>query len=89
LTDISRGRGWREIYSEQLYDLDPSRIIIRVIKSKRMRRLGYVARIGKRKGAYRVVLVKPAEKSKLGRLKRRWEAVNEMDLQEVIWGIVD
>ena len=54
-----------------------------------MRRVGYVERMGKRKGAYSVVVVKPAGKSKLGRSKRRWDAVTEMDLQDVRWRIMD
>ena len=45
--------------------------------------------MGKRRGAYRVVLVQPAGKSKLGRPKRMWEAVTETDLRDVRWGIVD
>jgi hypothetical protein len=44
---------------------------------------------GKRRGAYSVVVVKSAGKSKLGRPRRRWEAVTEMDLQDLRWEIVD
>jgi len=44
---------------------------------------------GKRRGVYSVVVVKSAGKSKLGRPRCRWEAVSEMDLQDVRWGIVD
>jgi hypothetical protein len=74
---------WRKIYKEQLYDLHPSRSIIGVIKPGRMRWTGYVARVGKRRGANSAVVVRPSGKSKLGSPKRRWEAATEMDLQYV------
>jgi len=76
MTDILRGRDWRKIHNEQFYDLHPSRSIIGVIKSRRMRWAGYVARMGKRRGTYSAVVVRPAGKSKLGRPKRRWESAN-------------
>jgi len=46
-----------------------------------------VARIGERRGAYRVVVGKPEGKRPLGRQKRRWEDNIEMDLQEVGQGV--
>jgi len=50
-----------------------SPLIVRVIKSRRMRGTGDVARMGQRRGAYRVLLGKPEGKRRLGRPKRRWE----------------
>jgi len=45
----------------------------------------YVARMGKRRGVYRVLVGKPEGTTPLGRPKRRWEVNIEIDLQEVIW----
>jgi hypothetical protein len=47
--------------------------IFRVIKSIRMILAGLVARIGERKGVYRVLVGKPEGKRSLGRPRLRWE----------------
>jgi len=54
-----------------------------VIKSRRMRWAGHVARMGERRGVYRVLVGKPEGKRPLGRPRRRWEDNMKMDLQEV------
>jgi hypothetical protein len=64
---------WRRLHNEELYDLYSSRNIIRVIKSRRMRWAGHVARVGEGRGAYRILLVGPEGKRPLGRPRRRWE----------------
>jgi hypothetical protein len=74
---------WRKLNNEELDDLYSSPNIIRVIKSRRMRWAGHVARVGERRGAYRVLLGKPEGKRQLGRPRRRWEDNIKMDLQEV------
>jgi hypothetical protein len=53
-------------------DLYFSPNIMRVIKSRRMRWAGYVARVGVRRGAHGVLVGKPDEKRPLGRPRRRW-----------------
>ena len=45
---------WRKLHNEELNDLYCSLNIIRVIKSGRMRWAGHVARVGDRRGSYRV-----------------------------------
>jgi hypothetical protein len=40
--------GWRELHNEELHNLYGSPSIIRIIKSRRMRLVGYVARMGRR-----------------------------------------
>jgi hypothetical protein len=60
--------------------------IIRVIKSRRMRWAGHVARMGEVRGAYRVLVGRPEARRPLGRPRRRWENNIKMDLQEVGWG---
>jgi len=54
-----------------------------------MRWAGHVARMGERRGVYRVLLGKPEGKSPLGRPRRRWEDSIKMDLQEVGCGGMD
>ena len=56
---------------------------MRVIKSRRMRWAGHVARVGEERGVYRVLMGKPEGKRPLGRLRRRWVDNIRIDLQEV------
>jgi hypothetical protein len=74
---------WRRLQKEELNGLYASMNIIRVIKSRRMRWAGHVARTGERRCAYSVLYGKPVGKRPLGRPRRRWEDVIEMNLQEV------
>jgi hypothetical protein len=62
---------------------------VRVIKSRRMRWAGHVARMGEERGAYRVLVGEPEGKRPLGRPRRRWLDNIRMDLQEVGCGYVD
>ena len=54
-----------------------------MIKSRKMRWVGHVARMGERSGVQRVPVGKPEGKRPLGRPRRRWEDNIKMDLQEV------
>jgi hypothetical protein len=74
---------------EELYALYSSPNIIQVIKSRRLRRAGHVARMGERRGAYRALVGKPEGRRLLGRPRRRWEDNIKMDLREVGWGGMD
>ena len=78
-----------EIANEELKDLYSSPNIVWVIKSRKMRWAGHVARMGEERGAYRVLVGKPDEKRPLGRPRRRWLDNIRMDLQEVGCGYVD
>jgi hypothetical protein len=80
---------WRRLHNEELNDLYSSPNIIRVIKSKRMRWAGNVARMGERRGAFRILVGRPEGRRPLGRPRRRWEDNIKMDLQEVGWGGMD
>jgi len=62
---------------------------VRVVKSRRMRWAGHVARMGEGRGVYRVLVGKPEGKRPLGRPSRRWEDNIKMDLQEVGGGCGD
>jgi hypothetical protein len=57
-----------------------------VIKSRRMSWAGHVARMGKGRGAYRILVGRPEGRRPLGRPRRRWEDDFKIDLQEVGWG---
>jgi len=59
---------------------------MRVVKSRRMRWVGHVARIGEDRGVHRVLGGKPEGKSPLGRPRRRWKENIKMDLQKVEGG---
>jgi len=53
---------------------------VRVIKSRRMRWAGHVARVGERRGIHRVLVGEPEGKRPLVRPRRRWEDNIKMDL---------
>jgi hypothetical protein len=58
---------WRKVHNEELNDLYCSLNILRVIKSRRIRWAGHVARMGEKRGIYRVLVGKPEGK------KNTWE----------------
>ena len=79
-----------EIYARHLQHVgNSSPNIVRVIKSRRMRWAGHVARMGEEREVYRVLVGKPEGKSPLGRPRRRWVDNIRMDLQEVGCGYMD
>ena len=80
---------WRKLHNEELNDLYPSPNIVRVIKSRRMRWAGHVARMVEGRGVHRVLVGKPEGKRPLGRPRHRWEDNIKMDLREVGGGCGD
>jgi hypothetical protein len=62
---------WRKLHNEELRDLNSSPNIIRIIKSRKMRWVGHVARMGEKRNAYRLLVGKPKGKRPLGRPRRR------------------
>ena len=74
---------WRKLHNEELRDLYSLPNIVRVVKSRRMRWAGHVARMGEGRGVHRVLVGKPEGKRPSGRSRRRWEDNIKMDLQEV------
>jgi len=83
LTLVSSGFVSRMSQYDDLYSL-PN--IVRVVKSRRMRWAGNVARMGEDKDVHRVLVGKSEGKRPLGRPKRRWEDNIKMDLQEAARG---
>jgi hypothetical protein len=65
-------RDWRNLHNEELHNVYHSPNIIRMIKSRRMRWAGHVARMGVKGNAYRMLVGKPEGKRPLGRQRRRW-----------------
>jgi hypothetical protein len=80
---------WRKLHNEELNDLYSLPNIVRVVKSRRMRWAGHVARNWKDRGVHRVLVGKPEEKRPLGRPRRRWEDNIKIDLQEIGGGRED
>ena len=74
---------WRKLHKEKLRDFYSLPNIVRVVKSRRMRWAGHVARIGEGRGVHRVLVGKTEGKRPLGRPRRRWEDNIKMDLREV------
>jgi hypothetical protein len=72
--------GWRKLHDEELHGLYSSPSIVNVIKARRMRWAGHVARMGE---------VRPEGRRPLGRPRRRWEDKIKMDLREIGFGDVD
>jgi hypothetical protein len=71
---------WRKLHNEELHNLYSSPSIIRIIKSRRMRWMGHVARMREKRNMYRLLVGTPEGKRPLGRLRRRWIDNIKMDL---------
>jgi hypothetical protein len=63
----------RKLHNDELHSLYSSPNILRVIKSRRMRWAGHVARMGEGRVTYMVLVGRPVGKKPLGRPRRRWE----------------
>jgi hypothetical protein len=71
---------WRRLHNKELYALYSSPNIIRVIKSRRLRWAGHVARMGEKRDADRALMGKPEGRRPLGRPRFRCEDNIKMDL---------
>jgi hypothetical protein len=74
---------WRKMHNDELHSLYSSPNIVRVIKSRRMRWTGHVARMGEGRGVYRVLVGGPEGKRPLGRPTSRCEDDVKIDLREI------
>jgi hypothetical protein len=74
---------WRKLHNEELRDLYSSPSIIKITKSRTMRWAGHVARVGKKKNVYRLLVGKPEGKRPLGRPRHRWVDNIKMDFLEI------
>jgi hypothetical protein len=71
------------LHNDELHSLHSSPNIVRVIKPKRMRWAGHVARMGEGRDVYRVLVGRPEGKRPLRRRRGRWEDNIKMDLGEI------
>jgi hypothetical protein len=78
---------WRKLHNEELHNLYSSPDIIRQVKSRQMRWVGHVARMGDGRKVYKVLVGKLEGKRPLGRPRRRWEDGIRMDLREIGLGV--
>jgi hypothetical protein len=81
---------WEKLHNEELHNLYSLSNIIRMIKPRRMKWAGHVARM-ERRGMHigRILVVKPEGKRPLGRPRRRWVDNIKRDLREIGWGGMD
>jgi hypothetical protein len=80
---------WRKLHKEELHQLYSSPSIIRIMKSRKMRWAGHVARMGEKKNAYRLLVGKTEGKRPLERPRCRSVDNIRRDLVEVGWDDVD
>jgi hypothetical protein len=71
---------WRKLHNKELLDLYSSPSIIRIMKSRRMRGARHVARMGKKRNAYRLLVGKAEGKRQLGKPRRKQVDNIKMDL---------
>jgi hypothetical protein len=74
---------WIKLHNDELHSLYSSPNIVRVIKSRRIRWAGHVARVGEGRGVYRVLVRRPESKRPLGRPRGRWQDNINMDIREI------
>jgi hypothetical protein len=72
--------GWRKLHNKELQNLYSWPSIIRIIKSRRMRWAGHVARMGEKRNVYRLLVRTPEGKRPLERPRRKWVDNILMDL---------
>jgi hypothetical protein len=73
---------WKRLHNKELNDLYSSPTTVQIMKSRRMRRAGHVARMEERKGIHCVLMGKSEGMSLLRRPSLRWEDNIKMDLHE-------
>ena len=78
----NRNGEWRRLHNEELHILYRSPNIVRVIKSRRLRWAGHVARMEEGRSAFKILTGQPTGKRPL-RPRRRWEDNIKMDLEEI------
>jgi hypothetical protein len=81
--------GCRKLHNEKLHNLYSLPSIIRMIKSRRMRWAGHLARMGNKRNTYRILEGEPEGKRPLGRPRHRWVDNIQMDLRKICWGDMD
>ena len=78
---------WRRLHNEELHGLYDSPDVVKIMKSRRLRWAGHVARMGEKRRLYSILVGRPDGRRPLGRPRRRWEDNIRRDLREV--GVCD
>jgi hypothetical protein len=81
--------GWRKLHDKELHNLYSSPSIIRMMKSRRMRLAGHVARMRGKRNAYRILVGMAEGMWPLESPRRRWEDNVKMDLEEIVCSGMD
>jgi hypothetical protein len=76
---------WRKLHNEELHNLYSSPNIIKMMKSRRMRWAGHIARMGETRNAYRILVEKPEKEIPLGRPRHWWVDNIKMDLYIIVF----
>ena len=74
---------WRRLHNEEIHNLYRLPNIVRLIKSRRLRWAGNVARMEEGRSAFKILTGKPTGNRPLGRPRSRWEDNIRMDLEEI------
>jgi hypothetical protein len=74
---------WRWLCNDELHSLYRSPNIVRVIKSRRLRWAGHVAKMEENRSAFKILRGKPTGKKPLGRPRHRWDDKIRMDLEDI------
>jgi hypothetical protein len=74
---------WRKLHNDELRNMHSSPNIVRVIKSRRMRWAGHVARMREGRSVYKVLVGRPKWKRPRGRPSRRWDNNIKLVLREI------
>ena len=75
--------GMDKVHNDELHSLYRSPNIVRVIKSRKLRWAGHVARMEKGTSAFKIITGTNAGKRPFGRPRRRWEDNIRMDRNEI------
>jgi hypothetical protein len=81
--------GWRKLHNEEFHNLFSFLNVIRMTKSRSMKRAGHVAEMGEKRDAYRLLVEKPEGKRPLGRPRRMCVDNIKKDLREIGWDGID
>jgi hypothetical protein len=80
---------WKKLHKEELHNLYSPPNIIRQMKSRKMRWVEHVTRMGQERKVYKVLVRKPEGKRPLIRPSLKWKCGIRMDLREIGWGSVE
>jgi hypothetical protein len=81
--------GLRKLHNEELHNVYSSPSTIRMVKLRKMRWAGHVARMGEQRNAYRILVGNTERKRLLERPKQMWVDNIKIDLREISWDGMD